>query len=180
MRGVNARKGLGVVADLCVFILAGGAMVVGGYLPLFAQRASLTEDIERMQERLEERVLFIEQDKHVERVYGHILRNYVLLGSHQQASTALFSVIETAAGKNALRITQVRSQDVKADGFSREFSWDLTLEGDLAHLMAFLHDVEGPPHRFAVSEVHLQQRIVRHSLLQCRVKLSRVFWDGEG
>ena len=102
-----------------------------------------------------------------------VLQDFTQQGTDEQVMSRMLSDIDKAAETLPVRITERKPRQTREEEFYNEFAVDLSLEGELEHIVRFINQLQSPPYLFDVKEVSLKRRSPRTEDIQCKVVLKR-------
>ena len=102
------------------------------------------------------------------------MQSFKQKGSNEEVMSSMLSAIEEVAGKGEVVLADVKPQKVKKEEFANLFSVNLSVEGDLSEVVAFIHQLQNPPNGFKIEEINMTIRSARSKTIKTRLMISRI------
>jgi Tfp pilus assembly protein PilO len=112
-----------------------------------------------------------------EEVIRQKLKHYEDLFKQQSSDegemTRILSDIEAIAQKGSIKIVNMQPGRIKKQDFYNYFSVNVQAQSSLKNIVAFLYDLEAPPHLFHIDEMRIEKHSLQAEDLKCQFVISR-------
>ena len=160
------------IVTLCAAVA--GVLYAGIYLPLHRLAVDVREQIDTSERQLQKTMRTIHKGKFSEKEYQSILEHFKQASSDEQEMSSMLSLIEAVARGINIRIVDMKPRRPKVNDLYNQFFINLEIDGELAAVTEFIHDLQNPPYFFHIDELRLNKVSPQMAGLKCQVTLSKI------
>lgn len=169
---LSAREKKILYLTLTVLLIAGGYH--GVWRPLQAKIVSMDDEIFSMEMQLRKAKTYLRQkDQIIEEAAKYPNLSQLEGGTDEEETARILSLVEQAARKNGMSISDVKPNPIKSDKWMKRFEVELNGESTLEQLTQFVYELEHSPQMLKVEEISSAPKEEKSPVLRSQMTVVR-------
>lgn len=170
---LSAKEKMGVIAaSAVVTLLVMDRLIIS---PIAARFRSINQNIKASEKKLVVDIRNINNKDAISAQYGKY-KNYVkrTAASDEEEIAAILAEIEGLARRSDVTLVDIKPQTPKQTDYYKEYIIDVDAEGDMEHVIMFMHNLNGSSQLLRMPKVRLTLRERESQVVKASISISRI------